>query len=295
MQATQSRNGSLMKPFTKMLFAAATVAITAAAAALFAVPASAQPAQILIGPKQYFAGQVNGNIGSSVLSALGCPAATPVPISGTAAPQQGHPMPGQTVSAEFFPVPPPVAFGSTFLGYTGRASKVQVTLVTNLAEPPLSYLTQIAVLTKYNTPAPIPVTLSLPCNATYKMMFTPVSGGRNAKTSIVNLSLESPQIVTIPTPVATAAPLIDLHGSGFVPSAKYTIAECSQTNWIVPEDPCLESNNIMVTTDTTGSFTHTFDPLPCTAVVPSTCWVGAPTPQGIDTITLAGADKIIVP
>ncbi|MGH9123272.1 MAG: hypothetical protein ACRDZ8_00875 [Acidimicrobiales bacterium] len=284
-----------MKPFTKMLVAAATVALTAGAAALLAVPASAQPAQVLIGPQQYFAGQVNGNIGTSVLSALGCPAATPVPVSGTAAPQQGHPMPGQTVSAEFFPVPPPVAVGNTFLGYTGRASKVKVTLVTNLAEPPLSYLTQIAVLTKYNTPAPIPVTLSLPCNATYQMMFTPVNGGIHSRTSIVNLSLESPQIVTIPTPVATAAPLIDLHGSGFVPATTYTIAECSQTNWIVPQNPCVQTNNVMVTTDTAGSFTHVFDPVPCTVILPSTCYVGAPTPQGIDTITLAGADKILVP
>src|SRR5579884_1423824 len=278
-----------MKTLKTMLVAAATAAVAAGAAALLAIPANAQPAQILIGPKQYFAGQVNGNAGTSVLSALGCPAATPVPLVGTSAQPapQGHPMPGQTVSAEFFPVPPPVAVGSTLVGYTGRASKIKVTLVTNLAEPPLSYLTQIAVLTTYNTPAPIPVSLNLPCNATYQMMFSPVNGGKNARTSIVNLMLESPQIVTIPTPVTTAAPLIDLHGSGFVPLTNYTIAECSQTNWIVPQDPCVNTNDIAVTTDTTGSFTHTFDPVPLTAVLPSTAWVGAPTPQGIDTITLA--------
>ncbi|HWD09072.1 MAG TPA: hypothetical protein VHA57_08260 [Actinomycetota bacterium] len=284
-----------MKPFKKILVAAATAALTAGAAALLAVPANAQPAQILIGPKQYFAGQVNGNIGTSVLSALGCPTATPLPLSGAATTAQGHPMPDQTVSAEFFPVPPPVPVGSTFLGYTGRASKVKVTLVTNLAEPPLSYLTPIATLTTYNTPAPIPVTLNLPCNATYQMLFTPVNGGRKAMTSVVNLTLESPQITTIPTPVTTAAPIIDLHGSGFVPATNYAIEECSQTNWIVPQDPCVQTNTIMVTTDTTGSFTHVFDPVPCTAILPSTCYVGAPTPQGIDTITLAGADKIIVP
>jgi hypothetical protein len=205
-------------------------------------------------------------------------------------------MPGQTVSAEFFPVPPPVAVGSTLVGYTGRASKINVTLVTNLGEPPLSYVTHIALLTTYNTPAPIPVTLNLPCNATYQMMFTPVTGGKNAKTSIVHLTLKSPQIVTIPTPVTTAAALIDLHGSGFVPATNYRIAECSQTNWVVTQNPCLTSNSVAVTTDTSGSFTHTFDPLPCAAAgVPSLCWVGAPTPQGIDTITLAGADRIIVP
>ena len=48
------------------------------------------------------------------------------------------------------------------------------------------------------------------------------------------------------------------------------------------------------TTDTTGAFSTPFTPLPCTNILPSTCYVGAPTPTGVDTVTLAGADKIAV-
>src|ERR1700761_7932020 len=254
-----------MTPFKKWLAIAATAAVSAGGALVLALPANAQPAQILVGPKQYFAGHVNGNSGQSVLSALGCPVVTPVSTgTGANAAPDGHAMPGQTVSAQFFPVPPPTAVGTNFLCYTGRATKIRGELVTNLLNPPLSYLTPIAVLTSYNTPAPIPTTLSLPCNATYQMEFMPISGGKNARTSIVNLKLESPQITTLPTPVATPAPLIDLKGRGFVPSTTYTIAECSATNWIVPQNPCVGTNDVTVSTDTTGSFTHLFDPVPCT-------------------------------
>jgi hypothetical protein len=281
-----------MTRFTKFLAVAATAALAAGGAGLLAGPAQAQPNISPVQPKQYFAGQVNGNTASSVLSVLGCP-----PPAATGAPTtDGHPMPGQTVDAELFLVPPPVAVGTDFLGYTGRAHKLSVSLVVSLAEPPLAYEIHIADLTTYNTTAPIPTTLNIPCaGATYQMVFSPVSGGAKAMTSTVSLSLGIPRIVTVPTPVAAQTQPIELRGTGFVPATTYTVEECSSTGWVVPQNPCVGTNNVQVTTDTTGAFTTLFSPVPCTAILPSTCYVGVPTPQGVDTITLAGADKIIVP
>jgi len=281
-----------MTSIRKFLIVAATTAITAGAALLLAAPANAQPAQILIGPKQYFAGEVNNNFGSSELSVLGCPSPSVTPGSATSI--DGHPMPGQTVSARWFPVPPPVPVGSDWLGYTGKAHKLSVDLITNWFQQPISVVTHITDLTSYNTPFAIPTTLSLPCNATYQMVFMPLNGGKNAMSSTAKLTLKSPRIVTILPPTATAANIIVLHGTGFVPATTYTLAECSQTNWIAPENPCLSANTVTVTTDTSGAFSTPFTPLPCTNVLPSTCYIGAPTPTGVDTITLAGADKIIV-
>jgi hypothetical protein len=270
---------------------AGAVAITAGGALLLAAPANAQPAQILIGPKQYFAGEVDGNSGSSVLSVLGCPSPSVAP--GSAATSDGHPMPGQTVSAQWFPVPPPVPVGSDWLGYTGKAHKLGVDLITSWLEPPISVITSIGQLTSYNTPLAIPTTLSLPCDATYQMVFLPLGGGDNAMSSTVKLTLGSPRIVTILPPTAPHPNTVILQGTGFVPTTTYTLVECSRTNWVAPKDPCLKANAVTVTTDSTGAFSTPFKPLPCTNRRPSTCYVGAPTPTGVDTITLAGADKIV--
>ncbi len=283
-----------MTPFRKLFAVAATMVIATGGAVLLAGPALAQqPARQPIQRKQYFAGQVNGNTAQSVLSVLGCPAPTTVtPAAGSA---DGHPMPGQTVDVIRFVVPPPVAIGSDFLGYTGQAHKVSVDLIVNLTEPPLSYERHIADLTAYDTTAAIPTTVSLPCSgATYSMVFSPVNGGKKAIGSTVSLTLGIPRIVTVPTPAAAATTIL-LRGMGFVPATTYTVAECSETSWVVPQDPCIGTNNVTVTTDTTGAFTHTFAPVPCTVVLPSTCYVGVPLPSGVDTVQLVGADKIIVP
>lgn len=281
-----------MTRFRKFLAVAATAGLTAGTATLLAGPAQAQPNMPPVQPKQYFAGQVNGNTTSSVLSVLGCP-----PPAATGAPAtDGHPMPGQTVDAKVFLVPPPVAVGTDSVGFTGRAHKLSVSLVVNKAEPPLAYEVHIADLTTYNTTAAISTFLNIPCTgATYEMVFSPVNGGAKATTSTVSLTLATPRIVTVrPTPVVASGVPIHLRGSGFVPSTTYTVEECSRTGWVVPQNPCLGTNKVRVTTDTTGAFTTAFSPAPCTAVRPSTCYVGVPVPQGVDTVTLAGADTIVV-
>jgi len=57
----------------------------------------------------------------------------------------------------------------------------------------------------------------------------------------------------------------------------------------------VNTNNVAVATDASGAFSHPFAPVPCTVILPSTCYIGVPLPSGIDTIALVGATKIIVP
>jgi hypothetical protein len=264
-------------------------AVAAGAALMVAGTALAQPLQTPIGKKQYFAGQVNGNFGSSVLSVVGCP----VPTAATASTGRGTLLPGQTVSALRFVVPPPVAFGSHFLGYTGAAHKISADLDVAFLETPLIQQIHIADLTTYNAPAMFPVGLSVPCNATFTMVFTPINGGANALDSVVNLTLGDPTIVVGPT-VIQPAPAPVLHGSGFAPNSTYTVAECSKTSWIVPQDPCVNTNSVTVTTSTTGTFTHAITAAPCSPALLATCYVGVPLPFGIDTVQLVGAAPITV-
>ncbi len=85
-----------------------------------------------------------------------------------------------------------------------------------------------------------------------------------------------------------------LKGSGWAPNDTYTVVECSETSWIVPEDPCIHSNSVVVTTSTAGTFSHGFVPAPCSAALISSCYVGVAMPSGIDTINLVGAAPILV-
>jgi hypothetical protein len=90
-----------------------------------------------------------------------------------------------------------------------------------------------------------------------------------------------------------------LSGTGFPAKTKLTIKECPNTNWIVPQNPCVKNNSISVLTDSHGRFTHQFrvelcggkrGPFPTSQI----CYIGDPHPEGIDTITLLGAAKVIV-
>jgi len=280
-----------MPRFRKLLVGA----VAAGAALMLAGPALAQPAVTPIGKKQYFAGQVNGNDGSSVLSVVGCP--TPVPVSSTAAPANGNGtiLPGQTVSAYHFLVPPPVAVGTHLVGYTGAAHKISVDLQVAFIQDPLIYQVHIADLTAYNTTAPIPVGLSVPCsNATFTMVFTPINGGAKAMYSNVNLTLGTPRIVPVGTTVVQPPRGYTLNGSGWAPNSSYTVVECSETSWIAGQNPCLTGNSVTVTTSTAGVFSHAFVPAPCSAALISSCYVGVAMPSGVDTINLVGAAPILV-
>jgi hypothetical protein len=261
-------------------------AAAAALGALVSGPALAQtPAAQPIGPDQYFAGEVNGNLGQSALSVQGCS-----PSAGSGA--SGQLLPGQTVEVTRFVVPPPGP-GGHIVGYTGDAQSISADLEVSLPNPPLIYRVHIADLTAYNTKAPFPFMLSIPCDAAVTAVFSPINGGPTAMDSDVALGLESPAIVPSQT-VVEPGQVITLDGTGFVPNTRYLIEECSKTSWIAPQDPCLDTNSITVATGMLGQFTHAFVPEACTAILPSTCYIGAPIPSGVDVVELAGAARITV-
>jgi hypothetical protein len=108
----------------------------------------------------------------------------------------------------------------------------------------------------------------------------------------------SPKIVAKPNSVMVNT-ATRLTGGHFQPDSKLTIEECSETNWIAPQNPCDTTNVIHVKTDASGSFVHklTAEMCPGTAATPGftqNCYVGEPVPQGIDTIALVGAEQITV-
>ena len=108
-----------------------------------------------------------------------------------------------------------------------------------------------------------------------------------------------PHIAANPTHVMVNSP-VALRGSGFPPDTRITLAECSATAWVVPFSPCLTSNTVTVRTDSAGSFRTHMTARICPAVSPGvtptqrTCYIGEPVPQGVDTISLVGAAKIVV-
>jgi hypothetical protein len=281
---------SAMKRFGRVLLATSAAVATTA---MLAGTALAQPTPLQpIGQKQFFAGEVNGNIGGSVLSVQGC---GPSPVA-TPNEAVGHPLPGQTVAVRRFLVPPPGP-GGNIVGYTGRAHKISADLQVSMQEPPIIMQVHVGDLSAYGQTATIPTTLGIPCDATVVAVFTPVNGGAKAVVSKVALTLGNPVIVlTSPPPPATAAAAATtLEGTGFAPNANYTVAECSKTNWIAPQNPCVNSNDVTVATGSTGGFTHGFAVRACSPALVSTCFVGVPLPSGVDTIELVGAAPVIVP
>lgn len=112
----------------------------------------------------------------------------------------------------------------------------------------------------------------------------------------------TPTIVTDPVSVMVGA-ATKLTGTNFPADATLTIKECSQTTWIVPEDPCVTSNVISIATNSNGDFVTTMTAEVCPSPTPTpvagpgfvqNCYLGQPVPQGIDTITLVGASRITV-
>jgi hypothetical protein len=110
----------------------------------------------------------------------------------------------------------------------------------------------------------------------------------------------APHIVAQPNNVMVNT-TVKLIGTGFKPHATLDLMECGSTNWIVPQDPC-NTSTITVTTNGRGHFVQTFEATLCPRsssggghpVTEERCYVGDPSPSGIDTINLVGHVKIIV-
>jgi hypothetical protein len=90
-----------------------------------------------------------------------------------------------------------------------------------------------------------------------------------------------------------------LTGTGFPTRSRLSIVECSTTNWVVTAHPCVNGNQISVTTNGHGWFTHAFKIVLCGGKrgpepTSQICYIGNPHPQGIDTEHLDGAAKVTV-
>jgi len=98
-----------------------------------------------------------------------------------------------------------------------------------------------------------------------------------------------------------------LTGSGFKRHKKLRIWECSARSWVVPKQICNHRNAVTVRTGSRGGFTVKFKALVCPAASSSAaptasarkgfsrrCFVGVPTPSGVDVVILVGATRITV-
>jgi hypothetical protein len=134
--------------------------------AVLACAAVALPAQAgTVGPRQHFIGVINGQDGNTTK-----PITIKVACSGPS--RTGHPLAGQTLAVH--QVFPPAAVAGS-VGRTGRDSRIGVFFN---APPPDAAGTrpaaQTPVFTRYDKPRPLPTSLTLPCQGTATVWFTPI-------------------------------------------------------------------------------------------------------------------------
>ena len=155
-------------------------AVMLVAGGALAAPAMADSGPI--GPKQYFNGEVFG------LSSSTAPNVIEVACAGPAA--TGHPVAGQYVAAhQIFPP------ATTTAGYTGNdGTEIDVNLV--YSQGTITVVTPVfATLRYYDQKVEIPTSLTVPCNGTGAMDFTPSPDPDNsAKASKVGVTFESPGV-----------------------------------------------------------------------------------------------------
>jgi hypothetical protein len=87
-------------------------------------------------------------------------------------------------------------------------------------------------------------------------------------------------------------------GRNFLPHQRITLAECSQTTWIVPQNPCDTNNGKAVTANSLGAFVTRMKVEACPRIVPAgiseQCYIGHPKPTGLDTVGLQPNAGIVV-
>jgi hypothetical protein len=112
------------------------------------------------------------------------------------------------------------------------------------------------------------------------------------------ISPTPPHIVAKPVDVMVNQ-TVHLTGTGFPPSTAIALQECSETSWIVGQNPCLTNNQKTIQTNSLGGFQTTMTAGICPGPTSPpqtrrTCYIGEPKPSGVDTIKLMGAAKIVV-
>jgi hypothetical protein len=108
----------------------------------------------------------------------------------------------------------------------------------------------------------------------------------------------SPHIVAHPDSVMVNT-ATRLTGTHFPATTKISLEECSASNWSVPQNPCT-ATTVKVKTNAQGRFRTAFTVHTCpggSTTSPGfseTCYIGSPSPSGIDTIALTGAVAVTV-
>lgn len=152
---------------------AAAVVLLGGAAGMSSASAQAVPPPVQ--PHQTFVGQVNGTTIGAVVQ-VGCFG----PVSGTST---GHPMAGQTVSAQLLAGSAP---DKAQVGYTGEsADHLLVGFGAAVSAAPAT------VIKAYGVQVPIPQTLNLPCFGTGTVSFVPAPTGASAQTATVDVTYVS--------------------------------------------------------------------------------------------------------
>lgn len=124
-------------------------------------------AAVKVGPNQYFTGVINGHEGNT---------ATPIPIQMACfgpvrRGETGHPMAGQTLAVQQL-FPPSATAGS--LGFTGNDREIGVFFN---GPPPITRngaATATPIFKRYDLSKPLPTELTLPCEGTGTVYFTPI-------------------------------------------------------------------------------------------------------------------------
>lgn len=141
----------------RTLIGASLVAI---AIGIIAPGVSGAAAHGKIGPRQYFAGSVNGSLGTPKPAIIKVVCPGPAGVS-------GHPLSGQTVEVGLAISTVPNA------GYTGkRATSIAAFFG---AQPPVPTGPGQVTFTRYRVPQAIPTSLMLPCSGTGVVTFVPFS------------------------------------------------------------------------------------------------------------------------
>jgi hypothetical protein len=93
---------------------------------------------------------------------------------------------------------------------------------------------------------------------------------------------------------------VTLAGHRFPPHQQLRLRICDAKTWVVTQKPC-SKGAIHVTTGAQGRFTTTWKAALCPRadwpghpVTEERCYIGVPTPNGVDTIALVGHVKVIV-
>lgn len=148
------------------------VLLTAAVGLAAGSPVGAQAAGAPIGPKQAFSGLVNG-AGANAVIEMAC-------FGPTRPGQMGHPLAGQSLEVLRSAA---VAHG----GFTGRAHEIAGYLAFP-ASATATGVAKAAIFGSYGTAAEIPTSVELPCWGSGQAEFTPVMGGRTARSASVSVS-----------------------------------------------------------------------------------------------------------